>query len=344
MNKIVLTLAYILLLSLVVGLGVYFYLRLDKIELTLDEINNSAFANTLPINNAGNNIVNLNSTGSVTEPVSPSPSQSEKPTSQTGPSELMAHDTYTTTSESHVGFAPAVEPILESASVPEVVKLRNGDLLLYFVDAAALQLGYSRSTDDGAHWSERQLITITSKEDVGAAVDPSVIQLADGTLRMYFYGSYPTQGDPAFATGEHAVYSAISSDGINWIVEDGERFAAERLTDPEVLQLDANNWVMYYSLGTTTGIATSTDGLTFVDTKERWTGGGVPGAYVDKNDVVHLYGCSPNGLNTASSNDGVAFPAETESVFTTTVGGVCDPSPVLIDDEEVLLVYKQVNP
>ncbi len=353
-KRIILTLAYFLLLALSIAQGVFFYLKLGKIEQNITAIQtslpqplsddnlhlNKNIPTLQPNNSEGTNLPNSTSnlTGGTT---------TEQATKQIGGGDLLKHNTYLAVSTGPTDFSPAAEPIFTSASVPEVVKLNNGDLLLYFVDAATLitpgteRLAYSKSIDSGKTWSTKQHIVITGKTNAGAVVDPSVVELSDGTLRMYFFGSETTQGDPAATEGDHVVYSAVSSDGLNWTVEDGERFAAARLTDPEVVQMDDHYWLMYYSLGTTTGIATSSDGLEWFESKQSWAGGGVPGAYLDADRTVHLYGCSPSGLMTADSTDGTTFMGGV-AVFKEQAS-VCDPSPALLDDGQVLLIYKQID-
>lgn len=356
LKKIILILAYLLLLGGIIGFSIYFCLRLDKIDLILDEIkHNQAMLPGVAQNPGKPDVVaDLGGNGGVAETTQPGEPVQNEQLKQLVPGmvssgDLMNHNTYITVGSGPTGFSAATAPIFESASVPEVAKLRNGDLLLYFVDASTLttpgteRMGYSKSTDNGQTWSDKQLITMTGKSNAGAAVDPSVVELADGTLRMYFFGSETTQGDPASVEGDHVVYSAISTDGLSWEVEAGERFAAAKLTDPEVVQIDDRYWVMYYSLGTTTGIATSGDGLEWFESKQTWSGGGIPGAYRDSTGSVHLYGCSPAGLVTAASTDGTTFNNGNEQVFTENVSGVCDPSPVLLDDGSVLLVYKQID-
>ena len=332
MKKILLVLSLLLLLGLEAGSFTFFYLKLDKIQEKIVYLEKVVEELPEPMDpkNVGDN-----------QPIQPGEVM------QPGSNPLANHDTFIAYGDDADSIVPSAEPIFEGASVPEVVQLDNGDLLLYFVDAETLtsggteQIGYSKSTDGGVTWSEKDHVVFSGKLNQGPAVDPSLVELLDGTLRMYFYGPDGPITDVGSDTSEHNVYSAVSEDGISFAVEEGARFSAEKLTDPEVIW-HQGRWLMYYSLGTTTGIATSNDGLAWSDTEFDWSGGGVPGAYVDGDDVVHLYGCNPQGLLTAASVDGVEFTEEPVQAFSETIMGVCDPSPVLLDDGSMIMVYKQI--
>lgn len=276
-----------------------------------------------------------------------------KEQTQDGP---FNHSVHVTRSTDPTSFPDETEPVFEAASVPDVVKLEVasevgtvGDLLMYFPSfeekpgPGEENIAYSRSNDNGKTWSERAFITMDDQMNAGAAVDPSLVQLEDGRLRMYFFGSEITAGDPAKLEGNHVIYSAVSEDGVHFTVEEGQRFAAEKITDPEVVRT-SNQYVMYISVGTSSIITTSQDGLTFKEVGS-WAGGGVPGAYLDAEDNVHVYGCGQGGLVTQESKDGITFADEN---FVTALQSVdpdhkivCDPSPVLLDDGTVLLVYKK---
>ncbi len=265
------------------------------------------------------------------------------------------HSVHVTFSDNPEDFSIVDEAIFDSASVPDVVKLHTdsvagnkNDLILYFPSftefrgAGDERLAFSKSTDNGKTWSEIDYIELEGKTNVGAPVDPSAVQLDDGRIRIYYFGSEMTKSDPAKQEGEHKFYSAISDDGKKFVVEEGVRFSQEGVTDPEVIQT-ANNWIMYISNGQQTLIAQAEDGLNFELTEYTWDGGGVPGAYVDANDNVHLYGCN-QGINTQVSKDGLHFnedEAYAKAMDDKGESVLCDPSPVLLDDGTVLMIYKK---
>lgn len=258
--------------------------------------------------------------------------------------------TYFTTSSDPKSW-PEGTLVAEKASVPDIIQLnsdvgkfKKGDILVYFVDFSNFQgsetLGLKVSSDNGKNWSDKYTVEIKDKASKGAAVDPSLVQLPDGKLRLYYFGSEAAMGsDPASVPGKHKVYSVISSDGVNFTGEDGIRFEIEKLTDPEVI-LYRNQYYMYYSVGPSAQLAVSSDGLTF--TSQKITGGdvgGVPGAIVQDNGV-RIFGCK-RGLASAVSSDGITFKSDTNDVFNGKVKGfVCDPAIVKGLDGKYLIIYK----
>lgn len=310
------------------------------------------------IQNAGNANINVNTnslTNSSTNNVNSNPGNVNGPLSPQGDQGPTNHNVYVTTPSDPSAFVDSDTPVFEKASVPDAVRLHTasaagevGDMLMYFpsfenfAGNGSERIAYSRSTDNGLTWSTRQSATITDQLNAGAAVDPSLVQLDDGRLRMYFFGSETTTGDPASVAGDHVMYSAISDDGVNFTVEPGERLALEKITDPEVIEFN-NQWIMYVAEGRTTLIATSDNGLDFTLTDSIWPEGGIPGAYVDAENVVHLYGCGKGGIVTQTSTDGVTFAkAGAKQVLgSDSQEIVCDPSPVLVENGDVVMVYKK---
>lgn len=275
----------------------------------------------------------------------------QAPQNGTPGGDLKYHSAYITFSEDPSSF-PEGTLIAEEASVPDALVCTvdseacdAGDILVYFVDVRSVavygseHIGMIRSTDGGKTWSDRATIAIADKPNVdGVAVDPSVVQLADGTIRLYYYGPEGRIEDPATATQSHPVYSAVSENGIDFTADPGTRLSLLKLTDPDVVLKDGI-WYMYYSLGLTSGVATSEDGLAFEDRGGVEDGiGGVPGA-IALADGIRAYGCSRTGIQSAFAEDGLAFG---EASVALALGGVCDPSPEPYGDG-YLFVYKQID-
>lgn len=250
---------------------------------------------------------------------------------------------------------PAGNKIADHASVPDVVQLsrdvgsfKKGSFLVYFVDFS--QTGKSdvpstisviSGSPDARTWGTRTPIKLANQVNLGVDVDPAIVQLQDGRLRLYFFGADITNGDPAQQTTPHRIYSAISSDGINFAVETGVRVEDTHLTDPDVVYFQ-NQWYLYYS-GIGVQLEVSPDGLNF--TKETLSSGandtgGIPGV-VALDNGIRLYGCVRNqGIVTAFANDGRNFTKDGENVVP---GGICDPSPIRLADGRYMLVYKVVQ-
>jgi hypothetical protein len=194
---------------------------------------------------------------------------------------------YAATSNDGLVFEVLPEPLFEHASVPDVVELTQKTpagtprtLLLYFVDfrtaprPGAEPLAVTRSRN-GVAWSQTQRVILEGKRHRGAAVDPSVVELPDGRLRMYFFGPEAAQGDPTSRSSQHRIYSAVSQDGILFSVEPGIRFEGAGITDPEVIRTK-EEWLMFLSSGQQTLLARSRDGLAFtLDEAFRLASGGV---------------------------------------------------------------------
>lgn len=275
------------------------------------------------------------------------------PTPQNGTpgGDLKYHSAYISFSDDPASF-DAGTLIAEEASVPDALVCTvdseacdAGDILVYFVDVRSIavygseHVGMIKSTDGGKTWSDRVTVTIADKpNENGVAVDPSVVQLADGSIRLYYYGPEGRIEDPATAEQSHPVYSAVSENGVDFTADAGTRLSLMSLTDPDVVLLDGT-WYMYYSLGLSSGVATSEDGLAFEDQGSIPEDiGGVPGA-IALEDGIRAYGCSRTGIQSAFAPDGLAFG---DADVALARGGVCDPSPEPYGDG-YLFVYKQID-
>lgn len=195
-------------------------------------------------------------------------------------------------------------PVREHASVPDIVEV-DGRLLVHFVDFSGRpgpgeeQISMVESTDGGESWSDPRRCRIEDKPNAGGAVDPSVVLLDDGRMRMYFFGSEMTQGDPASHAGPHHIYSAVSEDGVDWTCEEGSRYEQERITDPEVIRV-GDEWLMFVSEGSQTHLARSDDGLAFERDRDfSLRLGGVPGAVALPDGRVRIFACGREGIMTA---------------------------------------------
>jgi len=253
-------------------------------------------------------------------------------------------------------------------SVPELLVLDQavgnlpaGTAMSYFVDTSPLADGldeavsFVTSVDDGETWSERTQIALD--EDY-LPVDPSVIQLEDGRLRLHFFDF--TSSREVDSNKDHVFYSAISDDGINFEIE-GESLVSETLmTDPEVILFEGE-WFMYFAMheGDNMGIwvATSDDGIIFEDPVKIDGISGIPGAMV-VDGLVQLYGCD-GGIVMTTSENGIDFEELPEFTVSDQIGPngkpflegpsifesdmfFCGPSPALLSDGKIGLVMKTI--
>lgn len=257
-----------------------------------------------------------------------------QPQPPSGQPQALKDQVFFTISADGLSWGPATL-LAEKASVPDVIRTSQGVYWAYWVDFSNFtaprteKIGIARSTD-GSTWEK--LGTVKFK-DLGSIVpvDPDVIELPDGRLRMYFYDITQDRDD-------HPIYSAVSSDGLNYELEPGVRFKSPQIFDPDVIKLKDGRYRMYLNNKGRIISATSPDGLTFtLDPGVRVERGGVPGSIVLADGTVRLYGC---GIPVYRSDDGLTFRIEREGVIRSVPPEIiCDPS-VTATPTGYLMVYK----
>lgn len=266
-------------------------------------------------------------------------------------------ETYGATSSDGLTFKILPGPFFKMASVPDALELskdsdagKEGTLLLYFVDFSNVtgpgteSISMAKSTD-GINWSEKQTIILVGKKNKGAAVDPSVVELPDGRIRMYFFGSEITTGDPAKQEGDHKIYSAISSDGINFNVEQ-VNFQLPSITDPEVVQV-RDEWLMFLSRGRETLLTRSNNGLNFtLDKNFSLQIGGVPGAVVLPSGKIRIFACSGGIVSVTFDPKSNQPPIQDSGTRIQGTQGiiVADPAPIMRMDGSYYLIFKKNIP
>ena len=150
----------------------------------------------------------------------------------------------------------------DQAGVPNVILDREQRARIYYVDFGngnILASATQRDANNLTNWIYRRVrISGLPERQAPAPVDPSVVLLPDGRYRLYFMQAVPL---PSF-------YSAISSNGFDFVKEDGVRFSVEPQPcfDPLVLKTD-DGWRLW---GGPDGrfSARSLDGLRFTATGE----------------------------------------------------------------------------
>ncbi|MBS3138183.1 exo-alpha-sialidase [Candidatus Woesearchaeota archaeon] len=231
------------------------------------------------------------------------------------------------------------EVIFEHTSVPDVLRLEDGRIALYAVD------GYGRSKsglivafseDDGKTWKSGSVQLESKAKHMGAA-DPEVVLLSNGDIRMY-YVIFPQLGDEMQV---NEVWSAVSTDGIHFVEEDGIRFKYQRLTDPDVVTID-NTWFIYFAQGPMLVAASSPDGKVFTLNKKIRERGSVSNTVSIDDDKWRQYYCN-EGIRTATSSDGLNWKDEAGTRITADAGTiVCDPAP--LKTEQGWLLFYKVGP
>lgn len=245
--------------------------------------------------------------------------------------------TWVTNSNDGVVWADPVQ-LATAASVPEIVTLADGSLLAMWVSFAdnpsrfGEKLAIARLSNGSQTWQQQGNISIADSDNI-TLVDPDLVVLPDGRLRLYAY-------DIRTDKGTHAIMSAISTDnGNSFTMEPGVRFASEQMWDPNVIIMADGTYRMYYNGGDAIKSAVSPDGVTFTaDADVRWPRGGIPGALIE-NQTIWLYGCD-KGLARRASSDGLVFGKTTQLVIKAPPElFMCDPS-VTINDQGWWMVFK----
>jgi hypothetical protein len=225
--------------------------------------------------------------------------------------------------------------LAQHASVPDAID-KDGVIYIYFVDVSQdgkpEQIGLIKSADQGRTWSEKVNITIQGQGDK-VAVDPAPFLLSDGRIRLYFFDI----ADTRVPGRSGKIYSALSDDGVSFVLEQGIRLERQAgLFDPDVTWVDGN-WFMYVGdgAGQNTIVATSSDGMTFVEKGVAYTGGAIPNVFYN-GEKFFLY---TGGIDIATSSDGLTF-TKTNFRFDSSYGLTADPGVIQLGTNNYLMVFK----
>lgn len=117
----------------------------------------------------------------------------------------------------------------ERAGVPTAARMKDGSLIaahqhfpenLIDFDKVAVRF----SSDEGKNWSSAKVIRLTGlPEGMHSPFDPTLVSLPDGQIRLYFTSVEGWRND----RHQPAIYSAISSNGIDYAFEPGVRFGVK---------------------------------------------------------------------------------------------------------------------
>ena len=131
-----------------------------------------------------------------------------------------------------IGNSGTIEKLasFERAGVPTVARLKDGRLIAahqHFSennDVDFDKVAVHFSSDEGKSWTAAQIIRIDGlSEGMRFPFDPTLVPLPDGRVRLYF----TSLKGRLFEEDRPAIYSAVSSNGIDYKVEPGVRFGIE---------------------------------------------------------------------------------------------------------------------
>ncbi|MBU1124962.1 MAG: hypothetical protein KKC84_02970 [Candidatus Omnitrophica bacterium] len=260
---------------------------------------------------------------------------------------------YGAISEDGRKFTVLPEYLCRSGALPDVVELtrnstvdKKGTLLLYFVDPRRLNVegeGMMLATSsDGFDWSAPCRLVFSERQNKGVIVDPSVIELPNGDVRMYFYGAESADPDQKRGIGENKIYSAVSADGVRFRVEPGVRFEAFGVRGPEVVYRNGE-WFMFLSRGQETILARSPDGMSFRrEAVFSLITGWQPGAVVLPNNKIRIFITTHAGIKSILYNPGTTMMPEYGERIQAESGKVIgEPSCIRRPDGSYFLVFKK---
>ena len=228
--------------------------------------------------------------------------------------------------------------LAEHASVPGAI-YKNDTIYVYFVDVSEdgkpEQLGLICSTDNGQTWSSKEYVVFDGIEEK-VPVDPAPFLLSDGRIRLYYFDINEQRISPN-QEATNKIYSAISTDGIHFVQDDGIRFERKGIFDPDAVEVNGT-WRLYVGdiEGNEVISAVSSDGVSFTEEGTAFSGGAVPDVFF-KDDTYYLYTA---GIDISTSQNGTSF-SKTSYSFRSQQGMVtADPSVIDLNDGTYMMLYK----
>jgi hypothetical protein len=197
--------------------------------------------------------------------------------------------------------------------------------------------------------SETEESAADEQTEKDASKDTDIPSAPGEVIRLYYYGPSAMGVDPAGLPGEHSIYSATSSDGINFYEDPGIRLSHDTgadfgITDADVVRLTDGSWLMFLSLGTQLLKATSPTSLgTFtLDDSFSWDRGGVPGSF-NFNGTIRTFVCRDGTIHMATYNqESGALEYSGVALASPASGLIADPSVIQIEDS-YLMFYKYAS-
>lgn len=231
---------------------------------------------------------------------------------------------------------------LDSADVPSIAVLDDGTLIAAFQWFPGTQNGFvatCTSSDNGATWSTPvQANFINQPSGLYIPVDPTIINVGGGEMRMYF-----SIGTSMITDSTLDVYSATSTDGINFTYDQSTAAYSDsiEIIEPAVGNVNGT-WHCIYAIGAPwegANHATSNDGLNFSpaahlasDTSHSWMGN-----FMQDGATTKFYG-SGDQIWWRSTTDGITWSPYTQ---TNVMGNAANPAVAKMQNGEYIMIYVQ---
>lgn len=123
------------------------------------------------------------------------------------------------------------------ASVPDVIRLSDGRLRMYYTRGATSAAALSN--DEGLSWTKETNLKLRK-----VAIDPDIVWFDEGSYKLFF-----TTFADEFGIGDQWVTSASSTDGVNFVLDETKLIEPSTsgglITDPDVIKIDGS-YRMYY--------------------------------------------------------------------------------------------------
>lgn len=259
------------------------------------------------------------------------------------------HSVKLATSDDGTHFIDTQQTILEKASVPDVIRLKDSTILIYAVDGAGRSnsgMLVAHSKDEGKTWKLAS-VQLKTKRKIKTGVDPDAVLLEDGKIRLFYIVNPEKlppkeEGKPKPPPGFkmiNRVYSAISKDGVNFTEDLGPLYEGEEITDPDVIKI-GDLWFNYLSQGPKEILTIAREDFQFQFKKNIRDFGSVSNTIEVSPGLYRQFYCK-DGISSAESTDGLNWQSETISLEMPPPGKIfADPAPVRFRNKW-LLFYKE---
>lgn len=238
---------------------------------------------------------------------------------------------------------------------PDVIRSSDGNWKMYYAVNEGIVSAFSQN---GLDWNKDEGVRVQSEyhsKEQAKVGSPTIIKLAKGGFRMLYEGCDDKQTT-------FSIFSAISSDGVDWKKEKGKRLEAKNrfgqsiAASPDIIRTKDDNLVMYFSDGDTIKMAISSDEGTTWRTRGV---SGLPEACLDPTVIIMSDGVyrmyfaksssSDRLVNTkiisARSSNGTAWTVEEGYRVVAAKGAtmVLDPEVVLVSLGKMRMYFTQID-
>lgn len=218
-------------------------------------------------------------------------------------------------------FDDSGAPALLRASVPDAVEFASGETRVYYVSGEAGRHGIhiARIAANG-EIVPFECVRLDGAFD-GHAVDPDVVRLADGRLRLFYKADFGLPQEP----GSASIHSAISDDGIHF-ARDGAALEGGGGADPTVTRAPDGSWLMATPGGAVVFLARSDDGRHFTSFGAPLQVSGIPELWTTGGQVHLLVGSDRLDQLVSSDNGATWSHGPTLTVNLPSESGLGSPS------------------